>query len=248
MAIVKMKKLRLLGLQADRERLLRPLQSLGCVAIREPAIDLSDPEWSALAKPEGAGLAKAREDRQTIDAALETLRKYAPAKDGLLSPRPTLTEQQLFDDRVYGEGLAAAWQIADGERALAACVAEQAKLQSQKASLEPWVPLDVALETEGDGTVEILFCSAPSKVEFASLEAAVGQAAQEAQLFPAGSDRELQYFLLICHNSALSACTEAMRPFGFSRVTLRGWHGTAADNIRQLDNRIAALEDRKSVV
>ena len=48
MAIVKMKKLRLLGLQADRERLLRPLQSLGCVAIREPAIDLSDPEWSAL--------------------------------------------------------------------------------------------------------------------------------------------------------------------------------------------------------
>lgn len=242
MAIVKMKKLRLLGLQADRERLLRPLQSLGCVAIREPAIDLSDPEWSALAKPEGAGLAKAREDRQTIDAALETLRKYAPAKDGLLSPRPTLTEQQLFDDRVYGEGLAAAWQIADGERALAACVAEQAKLQSQKASLEPWVPLDVALETEGDGTVEILFCSAPSKVEFASLEAAVGQAAQEAQLFPAGSDRELQYFLLICHNSALSACTEAMRPFGFSRVTLRGWHGTAADNIRQLDNRIAALE------
>lgn len=242
MAIVKMKKLRLLGLQADRERLLRPLQSLGCVAIREPAIDLSDPEWSALAKPEGAGLAKAREDRQTIDAALETLRRYAPAKDGLLSPRPTLTEQQLFDDRVYGEGLAAAWQIADGERALAACVAEQAKLQSQKASLEPWVPLDVALETEGDGTVEILFCSAPSKVEFASLEAAVGQAAQEAQLFPAGSDRELQYFLLICHNSALSACTEAMRPFGFSRVTLRGWHGTAADNIRQLDNRIAALE------
>lgn len=242
MAIVKMKKLRLLGLRADRERLLRPLQSLGCVDVREPAIDLSDPEWSALAKPEGAGLAKAREDRQTIDTALETLRKYAPAKDGLLSPRPTLTERQLFDDRVYGEGLAAAWQIADGERALAACVAEQAKLQSQKASLEPWVPLDVALETEGDGTVEILFCSAPSKVEFASLEAAVGQAAQEAQLFPAGSDRELQYFLLICHNSALSACTEAMRPFGFSRVTLRGWHGTAADNIRQLDNRIAALE------
>ena len=242
MAIVKMKKLRLLGLRADRERLLRPLQSLGCVDVREPAIDLSDPEWSALAKPEGAGLAKAREDRQTIDAALETLRKYAPAKDGLLSPRPTLTERQLFDDRVYGEGLAAAWQIADGERALAACVAEQAKLQSQKASLEPWVPLDVALETEGDGTVEILFCSAPSKVEFASLEAAVGQAAQEAQLFPAGSDRELQYFLLICHNSALSACTEAMRPFGFSRVALRGWTGTAADNIRLLDNRIAALE------
>ena len=242
MAIVKMKRLRLLGLRADRERLLRPLQSLGCVDVREPAIDLSDPAWAALAKPEGSGLAKAREERQTIDAALETLRKYAPVKDGLLSPRPTLTEKQLFDDGVYADGLAAAWQIADGERALAACAAEQAKLQSQKASLEPWVPLDVPLETEGDATVSILFCSAPSKVDFAALEGAVGQAAEEAQLFPAGSDRELQYFLLICHNSVLSACTEAMRPFGFSRVALRGWTGTAADNIRLLDNRIAALE------
>ena len=33
-----------------------------------------------------------------------------------------------------------------------------------------------------------------------------------------------------------------MRPFGYSRVTLRGWTGTAADNIRSLDNHIAALE------
>lgn len=242
MAIVKMKRLRLLGLRADRERLLRPLQSLGCVDIREPAIDLSDPAWSALAKPEGAGLAKAREEEQLISAALEVLRKYAPAKDGLLAARPTLTERQLFDDKVYADGLAAAGQLTDGERELAACVAEQAKLQSQKASLEPWLPLDVPLETEGDATVSILFCAAPAKVDFAALEAAVGQAAEAAQLFPAGSDRELRYFLLICHNCVLSDCTEALRPFGFTRVTLRGWTGTAADNIRMLDNRIAALE------
>ena len=80
MAIVKMKKLRLLGLRADRERLLRPLQSLGCVAIREPAIDLSDPEWSALAKPEGAGLAKAREDAaQQAERLLAEARSQADA-------------------------------------------------------------------------------------------------------------------------------------------------------------------------
>lgn len=242
MAIVKMKRLRLLGLRSDRERLLRPLQSLGCVDVREPAIDLSDPAWSALAKPEGSGLAKAKEQAQLIDAALEVLRKYAPAKDGLLAARPTMTEGQLFDDKVYADGLAAAGQVTDGERELAACLAEQAKLQSQKASLEPWVPLDVPLETEGDATVSILFCAAPSKVDFATLEASVAQAAEAAQLFPAGSDRELRYFLLICHNSVLTDCTEALRPFGFTRVTLRGWTGTAADNIRLLDNRIAALE------
>ena len=242
MAIVKMKRLRLLGLRSDRERLLRPLQSLGCVEIREPAIDLSDPEWSALAKPEGSGLATAREQHQMLSSALDILAKYVPAKGGLLSARPELTEAQLFDEKVYADGLAAAWGLADAERALAACVAEQAKLQTQKASLEPWVPLDVPLETEGDATVPILFGAVPANVDFASLEAALSQATELAQLFPAGSDRELQYFLLICHASAQQDCSDAMRPFGYSRVTLRGWTGTAADNIRLLDNRIAAQE------
>ncbi len=242
MAIVKMKRLRLLGLRADREQLLRPLQSLGCVEISEPAIDLSGPEWSALAKPEGSGLAKAKEQSQQLESALEILAKYAPSRDGLLSARPTLTEKQLFDDSVYASGLSAAWQITDAERALAVCQAEQAKLQTQKASLEPWSPLDVPLETEGSATAAILFGAVPSKVEFSAVEGAVGQATELAQLFPAGSDQDLRYFLLVCHNSALSDCTEAMRPFGFSRVTLRSWKGTAADNIRLLDNQIAAQE------
>ena len=242
MAIVKMKRLRLLGLRADREGLLRPLQSLGCVEISEPAIDLSDPAWAALAKPEGGGLAKAKEQSQQLTAALEVLAKYAPAKGALLAARPTMTEKQLFDDEVYADGLSAAGQITDAERALAACQAERARLQTQKASLEPWLPLDVPLETEGDATVSVIFGAAPSKVDFANLEAAVGQATELAQLFPAGSDRDLRYFLLVCHASVQSECSEALRPFGYSRVTLRNWTGTAADNIRALDNYIAAQE------
>lgn len=242
MAIVKMKRLRLLGLRSDRDRLLRPLQSLGCVEIREPAIDLSDPQWAALAKPESSGLERAKEQQQLLDSALVILARNVPAKDGLLAARPTLTEAQFFDDGVYEDGLSAAWEITDADRALAQCVAEQAKLQTQKASLEPWLSLGVPLETEGDAVVPILFGSVPARVDFAALQAAVAQATELAELFPAGHDQELQYFLLICHASALSDCTDAMRPFGFSRVTLRGWTGSAADNVRMLDNRIAALE------
>ena len=33
-----------------------------------------------------------------------------------------------------------------------------------------------------------------------------------------------------------------MRPFGFSRLNLRGWTGTAEDNIRALDDRLAHLD------
>ena len=242
MAIVKMKRLRLLAPRPDREELLRALQSLGCVEIREPAIDLSDPAWEGLGKPDHAGLERAREQSLTLNAALDALRRYAPAKDGLFARRPEITEGELFDDGAYAAGLDAARQVLEGEQALAAKGAERSKLLTQKASLEPWSCLDVALDEEGSAAVPVHFCSVPVKTDFAALEAAVDQADVPAQLVRAGSDRELRYFLLICHHSAVSACYEAMRPFGASRVTLRGWTGTAAENIALLDNRMAALE------
>ncbi len=242
MAIVKMKRLRLLALRPDREELLRALQSLGCVEVREPAIDLSDPRWVDMAKPDLSGLERAREQSLQLNAALDTLRRYAPAKDGLFAQRPQVTEGELFDEGVYAQGLDAARRVMEGEQALAGKAAEKAKLQTQKASLAPWTCLDVPLEEEGTATVPVHFCSVPGKTDFAALEAAVGQSAELAQLIRAGSDRELQYYLLICHHSAVSRCYEAMRPFGASRVTLRGWSGTAAANTALLDNRIAALE------
>jgi len=242
MAIVKMKRLRLLALRPDREELLRALQSLGCVELREPPIDLAGPEWAGLAKPDSAGLEKAREQSLTLSSALDVLRRYAPAKDGLFAQRPQVTEGELFNDRAYAGGLDAARQILEAEQALAAKAAEKAKLLTQKASLEPWSSLDVPLDEEGTATVPVHFCSVPGRTDFAALEAAVGQATGLAQLIRAGSDRELSYFLLICHRSALTECYEAMRPFGASRVTLRGWTGTAAENIALLDNRVAALE------
>ena len=242
MAIVKMKRLQLLALRPDREALLRRLQSLGCVEIREPDIDLSDPEWAGLGKPGLSDLETAREQSLLLGNALDVLRRYAPAKDSLFAPRPELTEGELFSEAVYAQGLDAARQVMEGEQNLAAKGAERIKLQTQKASLEPWSCLDAALDEEGTATVPVHFCSVPVKTDFAALEAAVDQDAGLAQLVRAGSDRELQYFLLVCHHSAVSACYEAMRPFGASRVTLRGWTGTAAENIALLDNRMAALE------
>ena len=113
MAIMKMKRLRLLAMRADREELLRLLQALGCVEVGEPALDLTDPAWSALARPDGAGLARAREDSARLTRALDILDRYAPGqKKGLFRPRPAIRREELFDETAYQAGLAAAEQAA----------------------------------------------------------------------------------------------------------------------------------------
>ena len=59
MAIVKMKRLHLVGLRSDQEALLRLLQRLGCVEISQPP-DGEVPE--ALSPPDGAALNEGRGD------------------------------------------------------------------------------------------------------------------------------------------------------------------------------------------
>lgn len=243
MAIVKMKRLRLVGMRSDREKLLRLLQHLGCVQVGEPALDQAAPEWEGLTRPDGQGLSRAREQSIVIGNALETLKKYAPAKEGMFRKRPELTEAELFDEAAYAAGLETAAKINAAERRINTLLADRGKMESQRASLAPWASLDVPLELSGDGVVSVLFGAVPAKADYAEMEGAVASAAADlAALTDAGADRELHYFLLVCHASVESACTEAMRPYGFSHANLKGWTGTAEDNIRALTGAIAAAD------
>lgn len=243
MAIVKMKRLRLLAMRADREELLRRLQALGCVEVDEPEIDLADPDWSALTRPDGDGLARAREASARLTGALAILDRSAPEKKkGLFHLRPVIRAEELFDEGAYRAALSAADRAAEGERKLTALLAERSRLAGQQAALEPWAALDVPLELGDDGTVSVILGTIPARADFAAMEGEVAASTDLAQLTRAGGDRELQYVMLVCHSSARQAATEAMRSFGFSQADMRGWTGTAQENLRRLADRSAQLD------
>ena len=58
MAIVKMKKLRVMAMAGQRDALLRQLLRLGCVEISEPDARLADPAWAALLRRDSSALAE----------------------------------------------------------------------------------------------------------------------------------------------------------------------------------------------
>lgn len=244
MAIVRMKRLGLLGMRPDRDRLLNALQRLGCAQVAEPDVDPEDELWAALAKPDGQALDRARQEDDLLRRALAVLKRYDRPKGGALTPRPAISADQLFDPGAYADGLACAHRIVEQERALAVLGAEQAKLRAQRLALKPWLPLEVPLELEGDGVVSWVFGTAPAGVEPAELEGALTAASELSFLFPAGSDRELRYYLLLCHASVEGPCLEALGALGFSRASLRGWTGSAADNDRALADQLAGLEEQ----
>ena len=240
MAIVKMKGLRLLAMRSDREALLELLQGMGCVEIDEPVQDpqtwqglLSQLGSQTLSRPDGQALSQAREDLQAAQRALAVLKRHGDKGRGLLAPRPRLTRQQLFDGEEQGKQ--AVQQVLEADRQLAALEAQHSKLLTQRAALAPWLELNIPLDTASTQEMVVQFGTVTAGVELEQVQRAVEGASELAQLTQASVDRDVRYCLLVCHTSAQEEVLQALRDFGWSRMNLSGWTGTAKEN----DQRIA---------
>jgi len=240
MAIVKMKGLRLLAMRSDREALLELLQGMGCVEIDEPDQDpqtwqglLSQLGNQTLSRPDGQALSQAREDLQAAQRALAVLKRHGDKGRGLLAPRPRLTRQQLFDGEEQGKP--AVQQVLEADRQLAALEAQHSKLLTQRAALAPWLELNIPLDTASTREMMVQFGTVTAGVELEQVQRAVEGASELAQLTQASVDRDVRYCLLVCHTSAQEEVLQALRDFGWSRMNLSGWTGTAKEN----DQRIA---------
>ncbi|OUN09705.1 V-type ATP synthase subunit I [Flavonifractor sp. An91] len=240
MSIVKMKRLRLIGMQSERESMLRLLQHLGCVEIDEPGDRKDDPDWASLTRPDTGALNEARDARSSVENALKALKKYGPKqKGGLLTPRPVITEGELFDDAAYRTGLADAGQLVALERKISALYAEQNKLRTQKLALAPWLALDIPLETASTPEVAVSFGTVAASTDLDAMEGALKAVTDLYELMRAGADNELKYLVFLCHRSVEEDCQAVLKEYGFSRAALRGWTGTAAENDKRLDEQLA---------
>ena len=241
MAIVKMKRLRMAAMKQDREELLELLQRMGCVEIEEPSPDTDDPCRALLQRPDGDGLSAAREQHTAAERALEVLKKYAPEKKGMLTPKPDMALNQLLSAEGQDAAAQQAQTINELDRRMAVIHAETAKKQAQLQSLAPWLGTDLPLDSKSSALVTIAFGTISALVPFEQVEKAVAEQGELVQLNQVSQDRERQYLILICHASQEEGVLEVLKGFGWSRANLSAWAGTAAENTKRLEDELAGL-------
>ena len=241
MAIVKMKRLRMVAMVADREALLRRLQHMGCVEIVQPEADPEDPAWAVLIRPAAEGLAAAHEEKMQAERALEVLKRYAPAKSSLLSPKPSVGEEDLLNEERAQKSREAVEEVNALDRRLSAIHGEENKLTGQKAVLLPWQDLDLPLETGSTPQVTIQLGTLPAGVPMGQAEGELQVVCELAQLTQVSADKDARYCTLVCHASGADAALETLKALGWSRANLRDWTGTAAENLARLDQELQSL-------
>ena len=245
MAIVKMKRLRVIALAAQRDALLQRLLHAGCVEVTEPQAELSDPEWMALLKRDTSDLSEVKARQNAVNSALEALQKYAPEKRGLFIHRRAIREKEFLSNAAMNSALHSAAEINTRVQRISQLYTQENRLTGQRAGLVPWSGLDLNLNTSGTEHARVSFHTCPAAVDLAEVRQALAQAAPSAELFPVSADRELQYLLIMCHRAESEAVTEAVRPWSFSAVTFKELNGTAAENIARIDGELEEIRARR---
>ena len=220
-----MKHLRLLGMESEREALLKSMQDLECVEISH--IDGSEEALkTGLAKPDDRALLNAQEESRAYRAALAALDRFAPEKKGMFRKRQGVSRASFFDEENERQARAAAEAINADMRRLGEIESERTKNEALRASLTPWLAVDAPLDST-DGVLSLLFGTVGATVTDDALRALSDSLSGLLTWQQASSDKTLRYLLIACHKSVKEQALSALRELGFSTVSFRGLCGTA---------------------
>lgn len=228
MAIVKMKKVRIIAVRDRRDQLMRELRRLGCVEIRQPE---EDPETETRLRPERAGLAAARARCGEAEAALNTLSRYAPEKKKLLAARPLVKEDEFLDDGAMERDYALVREINERESEIRRLAAEETRIWGEITALSPWQPLDMPLECSGTKTCGVSLFSVPAQVDMQSVADAAQTVTEEMQVILVSEDEVQHCFVVVARREDLPAIGDVLRQTGSVPVSFPGMTGTAGVNI-----------------
>ena len=183
MAILKMKKLRLLAVRADKEELLRELIRHGCVEFSELEGKIQGSEVEEILHRESSDIASLKSRQTSLNHAIELLDRYAPKKGKMLSAKPELEDRVLLDDTGMSGAVKVAETIEGYDARTKRISAEESRERSVIESLQPWLDLDMPLNTEGTERCSVLIGSIPTRVDLAEVSAALEAVDEESELF-----------------------------------------------------------------
>ena len=241
-----MKHLRLLGMESEREALLKAMQDMECVEIS--SIDGSEEALkSGFAKPDDKALMSAQEASRAYRTALASLDRFAPEKKGMFRKRQGVSRAAFFSAESEENARTAAETINKDTRRLGEIESERTKNEALRATLAPWLTVDAPLGG-ADGALSMFFGTVGLNVTDDALKALADSLDGLLTWQQASSDRSLRYLLVMCHRSVRERALSALRDLGFSTVSFRGMTGTAKENDKALAENLAALEKERQEI
>ena len=245
MAILKMKKLRLMAVRSRKDELLRELIRHGCVEFSELEDQIQGSDVESILSRESSDVATLKSQLTSLNHAIALLDTYAPKKGKLLSAKPELEDLAFLDDTGLSGALKFAGAIEGYDARIKRISAEESRQRGIIDSLQPWLGLDLPLNTEGTERCGVLMGTIPVKMELSAVQAALSQVDEESELFQVNEDKRDRYVLLVAMKETIPAMQECLRGFGFTASALGSMKGTARECLSAAEEALKELASEK---
>ena len=242
MAILKMKRLRLMVARSQKNELLKALIRLGCVQFSELEDEVQN--LDSLRRAESDTLS-VRSDHASLLRAVELLGKYAPEKKPMLSAMPEVDDETLLSEEGLREALAEAGEIIAADERIRRIGSEESRERAVIESLVTWLELDLPLDVDGTERSSVLLGSIPVKISLDKVREALESVTEESELFEVSSDKKASYVMIVCAKEALGEIQEALRAFDFTAQSFAGMSGPAKQCTARCNAALSSLGREK---
>lgn len=245
MAIVKMSKLSLIGLETDKEKLLDTLMDIGVVEITESSERLSSDEWKDLVVQDGNSEEVALLDDKinNIEWAIDYLSKFFSKKKGLFSSKRSVSTNEYNIMLQNTDKLSTVVEdILKYNDQLSYLKSERNKNNNLILSLKPWKQLTIPLDVTSTTTTTIMTGIIPHTSSSGTLKEDLLNEAPESYLQTLSNDEQQDYILVIYHNSCEENVFKVLKQYAFSKVSLNELRDTVNSNIDSAQKNIIRID------
>ncbi|MDR2665714.1 MAG: V-type ATP synthase subunit I [Oscillospiraceae bacterium] len=242
MAIVKMKKLRLIVMRSQRDALMRDLNLLGCVEVTQPDGSRGEEELPGMpVREEDAGAESRRAQGAALRRAIDVLNRYAPEKTPMFASMREMSADDFFAGRDEERLFALAAEIDEADSRLRRLDAEEIRLLGYIESLSPWESHKLPLDCEGTKTTGLLLGAVPVSTDLEALDAAMADAAPLCEVFRVSSGREQHCLCAMFARDSRQEVADVLRSRGFVAASHKGVNATAAQAISKTREELEQL-------
>ncbi|MCQ4725401.1 V-type ATP synthase subunit I [Anaerotignum faecicola] len=244
MAIVELKKLSVVGLNAVKPQTIDALIKMGAVEINSQDEKLTDAEWSPLIEKDGDEEAVYALDIKIAEAeqAIDAIEKYSESKKPLFKTRKPVKEadfeNKLSDKEAISQTVDNVLEI---YKEITRLKNEESKINTSAAGLRPWLKYDLPLDMTGTKFTSIILGTTPVSVSVEEMEKAVDEKSGRAVIFKVSGDEQMNYIFAVCYNDDKDDVLETLRLYNFNVITFGGVKGTASENIAEFEKELKKI-------
>lgn len=250
MAIVKMKKMHLLGLKTEQSSLLRALQKTGVVEVID-ILEAEEPDSEVQEESQiHSELAKELSDLETkladLKFGIDFLKPHTEEENPLVFGKPKIKKEELNDvlereDQVYHVLKA----VFDLDKRLSQLKVEEGKLHNQMEMLVPWKSLDIPVEELGPTKKTVFVPIIMSRKSKIQLESKLREDELLAEMKTLGESQDDIYALIIYHQDNSDEIQNLFKEFSINIQEFPGLIGAPGEIIRQDEARLVEIEKER---